>query len=162
MSAARQAASRARRFLLMASLSVDSAQGVRTGSLLAACVAEHGRATHIWFGSETLVPRPEASRNLADAIHFLCALHGRHPGVIDHAATRTVEPAGRTWLTAAAAAAAAERTLLTRLAVAAGPIPSTPGGGGSEAAIQAQRSALATLPPSGRRGPALGGGPALG
>ena len=139
----------------MASLSVESA-GVRTGSLLADCVAEHGSATHPWFGSHALLSGPEASRNLADAIHFLCALHGRHPGVIDHAATRTVDPAGRAWLQAAAAAAVAERNLLTRLAVAAGPIPSTPGGGGSEAAIQAQRSALATLAQSDRKGTALG------
>ncbi len=139
----------------MASLSVETA-GVRTGSLLADCVAQHGSATHPWFAGETLVSGPEASRNLADAIHLLCALHGRHPGVVDHAATRTVEPAGRAWLAAAAAAAAAERTLLTRLAVAAGPIPSTPGGGGSEAAIQAQRNALATLAQSDRRGTALG------
>ena len=139
----------------MASLSVESA-GVRTGSLLADCVAEHGSATHPWFGSHGLLSGPEASRNLADAIHFLCALHGRHPGVIDHAATRTVDPAGRAWLQSAAAAAVAERNLLTRLAVAAGPIPSTPGGGGSEAAIQAQRSALATLAQSDRKGTALG------
>ena len=140
----------------MASLSVDSAQGVRTGSLLAACVAGHGSATHPYFGSGLLLSGPEASRNLADAIHLLCALHGRHPGVVDHAATRTVEPAGRAWLVSAAAAAVAERTLLTRLAVAAGPIPSTPGGGGSEAAIQAQRGALATLAQSDRKGTALG------
>src|SRR6476661_2994248 len=102
----------------MASLSVESAQGVRTGSLLAACVAEHGSATHIWFGSDLLLSGPEASRNLADAIHFLCALHGRHPGVVDHAATRTVEPAGRAWLAAAAEAMVDRRGYLTRLAVA--------------------------------------------
>ena len=139
----------------MASLSVESA-GVRTGSLLADCVFQHGSATHPWFAGDALNAGPEAARNLADAIHLLCALHGRHPGVVDHAATRTVEPAGRAWLATAAAAAAAERALLTRLAVAAGPIPSTPGGGGSEAAIQAQRSALATLAQSDRRGTALG------
>ena len=140
----------------MASLSVESAQGVRTGSLLAACVAEHGSATHPYFASDALLAGPEAARNLADAIHFLCALHGRHPGVVDHAATRTVEPAGRAWLASAAAAASTERALLTRLAVAAGPIPSTPGGGSSEAAIQAQRGALATLAQSDRKGTALG------
>ena len=140
----------------MASLSVESVDGVRTGGLLAACVAEHGSVTHPWFDNPALLSGPEASRNLADAIHFLCALHGRHPGVVDHAASRTVEPTGRAWLAAATAAASAERTLLTRLAVAAGPIPSTPGGSGSEAAIQAQRSALATLAQSDRKGTALG------
>lgn len=140
----------------MASLSVESVDGVRTGSLLAACVAEHGSVTHPWFASEALLSGPEASRNLADAIHFLCALHGRHPGVVDHAAARNVEPAGRAWFASATGAAAAERTLLTRLAVAAGPIPSTPGGSGSEAAIQAQRAALSTLAQSDRKGTALG------
>jgi hypothetical protein len=139
----------------MASLSVESA-GVRTGSLLADCVADHGSATHPYFAGEALFSGPEAMRNLADAIHFLCALHGRHPGVIDHAASRTVDANGRAWLASAVAAAAAERTLLTRLAVAAGPIPSTPGGGNSEAAIQAQRGALATLAQSDRKGTPLG------
>ena len=140
----------------MASLSVDSAGGVRTGALLVACVADHGSLTHPYFGGESLVSGPDSKRNLADAIHFLCALHGRHPGIVDLAATRIVDPAGRLWLAGAAAAAAAERGLLTRLAVAAGPIPSTPGGSGSEAAIQAQRGALATLALSDRRGCALG------
>src|SRR6185503_2498803 len=109
----------------MASLSVESAGGVRTGALLVACVADHGSATHPYFGSESLLKGPDAARNLADAIHFLCALHGRHPGVIDLAGTRTVEAGGRIWLASAAPAAAAERALLTRLAVGAGPIPST-------------------------------------
>ena len=140
----------------MASRSVESPGVARTGLLLAAIVAEHGSATHPYFASDPLLSGPEAPRNLADAIHFLCALHGRHPGVVDHAAARTVDPVGRAWLAAAAEAAAQERTLLTRLAVAAGPIPSTPGGGGSEAAIQAQRGALATLAQSDRKGTALG------
>lgn len=140
----------------MASLSVESVDGVRTGSLLTACVAEHGSVTHPWFANEALLTGPEASRNLADAIHFLCALHGRHPGVVDHAASRTVAPAGRAWFASATGAAAAERALLTRLAVAAGPIPSTPGGSRSEAAIQAQRAALGTLAQSDRKGTALG------
>jgi hypothetical protein len=136
----------------MASLSVESAGGVRTGALLAACVADHGSATHPYYSSPAL----RNGANLADAVHFLCALHGRHPGIVDLAATRIVDPAGRAWLAVAADAAAAERALLTRLAVAAGPIPSTPGGGGSEAAIQAQRAALATLALSDRKGCALG------
>ena len=140
----------------MASLSVERAGGVRTGSLLIACVADHGSATHPWFGSESLQRGPDATRNLADAIHFLCALHGRHPGIVDLAATRTVEPLGRAWLATASAAAAAERALLNRIAVAAGPAPSTPGGAGSESAIIAQRSALATLAQSDRKGCALG------
>lgn len=140
----------------MASLSVESTGGVRTGGLLIACVADHGSASHPYFGSAYLAAGPDAARNLTDAIHLLAALHGRHPGIVDLAATRIVDPAGRAWLASAAEAAAAERALLTRLAVAAGPIPSTPGGAGSETAIIAQRSALATLAQSDRRGCALG------
>jgi hypothetical protein len=140
----------------MASVSVERAGGVRTGALLIACVTDHGSATHPYFRCEPLLAGPDATRNLADAVHFLCALHGRHPGIVDLAATRTVEPAGRTWLAAAAAALADERALLNRLAVAAGPAPSTPGGANSESAIIAQRSALATLAQSDRKGCALG------
>ena len=140
----------------MASLSVEKAGGVRTGSLLLACVTDHGSATHPYSRSASLLAGPDATRNLADAIHFLCALHGRHPGIVNLAATRTVEPAGRAWLAVAAEAATAERTLMNRIAVAAGPAPSTPGGANSESAIIAQRSALATLALSDRRGCALG------
>ena len=49
-----------------------------------------------------------------------------------------------------------ERAYLTRLSVAVGAIPSTPGGADSETAILAQRAALATLAQSDRRGCALG------
>jgi hypothetical protein len=140
----------------MASRSLESARGIRTGALLLACVAESGSVTHPWFSSDSLLKGADAPRGLADLIHFLCALHGRHPGVIDHAAARTVEPAARAWLAETAGAMADERLYLTRLSVAAGPIPSTPGANGSEAAIVAQRAALATLAQSDRRGCALG------
>jgi hypothetical protein len=83
-------------------------------------------------------------------------LHGRFPGVIDLAAERSDEPAARDWLSRNAEAFAAERQYLTRLAVAAGPVPGTPGGGASEAAVISQRSAVATLARSERSGCALG------
>src|ERR1700710_1128495 len=111
----------------MATRSVETARGTRTGTLLLASVANHGTATHPYFRSEALSRGPELTRNLADIIHFLCALHGRHPGIVDHAATRTVEPAGRAWLKSAAEAMVDERVYLTRLAVARGPTPRTPG-----------------------------------
>ena len=139
----------------MASVSVR-ANGAGTGDLLFACVAEHGSAAHPYFVSPALLNGPESARNLADAVHFLCALHGRHPGVVDHAAGRPMEDAARAWLIAAGEAMAAERLYLTQLAVAAGPAPSTPGGGASEAAVIAQRNALTTLAVSDRRGCALG------
>lgn len=140
----------------MASASVDSAPRARTGDLLLACVAGQGSATHAWFKADSLKSGHEAAKSLADAVHFLCALHGRHPGVIDHAADRCVERAAREWLAAAAEGMAAERAHLARLSVAVGPIPSTPGGTGSETAIIAQRGALATLAQSDRKGCALG------
>ena len=140
----------------MASISVAKAGGAGPGALLFACVAEHGSAAHPYFLSETLVSGPDSARNLADAVHFLCALHGRHPGIVDLAAGRAAEPSARAWLTAAGEAMAVERMFLTRLAVAAGPAPSTPGGAGSEAAVIAQRGALATLAQSDRKGCALG------
>lgn len=140
----------------MASVSVAKAGGARTGALLFACVAEHGSATHPYFGSAALVGGADCARNLSDAIHFLCSLHGRHPGIVDLAAGRSVEPKARAWLTAAGDAMAEERLFLTRLAVAAGPVPSTPGSTGSETAVIGQRGALATLAQSDRQGCALG------
>ena len=140
----------------MASTSLVQAGGVRTGTLLIACVTEHGSAAHPYFGSEALLGGPEASRNLADAIHFLCALHGRQPGLIELAATRTADPVAAAWLADAGEAMAAQRLFLTRLAVAAGPVPGTPGGAGSVTAVIGQRGALATLALSDRKGCALG------
>lgn len=145
----------------MASRSVERAESVGAASLLFACIAEHGSAAHPYFGSDALNSAPDAARNVADAVHFLCALHGRHPGVVDLAVLRVIDPASRAWLAAAGDAMAAERAFLTRLAVAAGPVPSTPGGAGSEAAVQAQRSALSTLAQSDRTGCALGAALAL-
>ena len=126
------------------------------GAQLRACVAEHGSAAHSYFPLVARASGPHAGRDLADALHFLCILHGRFPGVIELAANRVVEPAARAWLAAAAEAMADERRLLARLSVAAGPMPSTPGSHASEAAIAAQRGALATLALSDRAGCALG------
>lgn len=140
----------------MAAASVQQAEAPRIGFALLACVAEQGSAAHPWFAGERLLRGHEAARNLSDAVHLLCALHGRHPGLIELAGDRIVEPGARPWLTAAAEAMTAERAFLAGLAVAAGPVPGTPDGGASEAAVQTQRSALATLASSERRGCALG------
>ena len=121
----------------MASVSVAKASGAGTGALLFACVAEHGSAVHPYFCGETLSTGPDSARNLADAVHFLTTLHGRHPGVVDLAGGRALEPAARAWLSAAGEAMAVERLYLTRLAVAVGPVPSTPGAAGSTARLAA-------------------------
>lgn len=140
----------------MASASAGETGRATVGSLLDACFASQGSAAHPYFGCDALLGGPLAPRNLADAVHFLSILHGRHPSVIDHAADRTAEPAARGWIEASLAAFSGERAFLARLAVAVGPVPGTPGGGASETAVAAQRTALSTLACSERRGCALG------
>jgi hypothetical protein len=140
----------------MASLSVDKAGGAGIGEKLLACVAEHGSAAHPYPPSIPLLKGPNAARNLSDAVHFLCALHGRHPGVVDHAANRCTEAATRTWFESATHVFAAERAFLARLAVAAGPVPGTPGSADSEGAVIGQRHAIDMLAQSERNGCAIG------
>jgi hypothetical protein len=145
----------------MASTSVGQAGGARVGHAFYACVAAGGSAAHPYSMSPVLLKGPEAARNLADAVHFLCVLHGRHPGVIDHASSRAVDVSERSWFALATSAFGAERALLARLAVAAGPIPSTPGSADSESAVAAQRHAIEMLAQSERKGCALGAALAL-
>jgi hypothetical protein len=145
----------------MASASVEPAGEPRTGALLLACLAEHGSAAHPWPASEAWARGPAASRDLADLIHYLCVLHGRYPGLIDHAAGRTMEPEARSWLAGATYAFAGERAYLARLTVAAGPVPATPGSAGTDSAVLAQRHAMETLAQSERKGCAFGAALAL-
>ncbi|WEK42601.1 MAG: hypothetical protein P0Y64_14610 [Candidatus Sphingomonas colombiensis] len=96
-------------------------------------------------------------RDLADAVHALCALHGMAPSIIDQAGTAPGSSgAVREWLSAAALAFDAERNLLATLTAAVGPLPSTPGQAQSEAAIVSQRHALTMLAESDRVGCAVG------
>jgi hypothetical protein len=145
----------------MATVAVETAKGARTGNLLFAAVTENGSAAHKYLGSHDLHKGPFAARNLADVVHFLCALHGRYPGVIDHAANRSVEPSARAWFNSAVEGFATERGFIARLAVAAGPLPSTPGAGDNDAVLRAQRHALEMLSQSERTGCALGAALAL-
>jgi hypothetical protein len=145
----------------MASASVGHAGSARPRERLLACVSGQGSAAHPYLAGENLTKGPHSTRNLADAVHFLCTLHGRFPGVIDHAANRCAQPALQPWFNLALDAFGAERALLARLAVAAGPIPSTPGAGDSESAVLGQRHAIEMLAQSERRGCALGAALAL-
>jgi hypothetical protein len=140
-----------------------NAQPAETGTpdVVARLVANEGSAAHEYVSSETLLKSRFATRNLADAIHYLAALHGRYPGVVDMAATRTASPAAGKWLIAAVDGFAIERNYLTRLAVAAGPLPSTPGQAECEAAVIGQRHALEMLAQSDREGCAIGAALAL-
>ena len=145
----------------MASASVGTSAFPQAGQLLLACVAARGSAAHPWHGHPDLLKGEHATRALADLIHFLCTLHGRYPGVIDHAAMRVLEPAPRAWLAQASYAFAGERAYLARLAVAAGPVPSTPGAAGSDSAVLGQRHAIEMLAQSERNGCGLGTAMAL-
>lgn len=95
-------------------------------------------------------------RDLADAMHCLCLLHGHRPGLIDTALDRATSPVAREWLAEAAEGFSGERDWLTRLTAALGPVPSTTNQTAAENAIATQRHALEMLAMSDRRGCALG------
>jgi hypothetical protein len=129
--------------------------------LLDSLVANDGTGAHPHVRSGALSSGPEAMRNLADAVHFLCLLHGRYPGVIDNAARKAVDPASRQWMAEAADAFAEERAFLSKIASAVGPVPSTQGQAQCEAAVAAQRKAIDMLAESDRHGCAVGAAIAL-
>ncbi len=93
---------------------------------------------------------------VADIAHFLCVSHGRHPGVIDHAATKIIDEEAREWLVQAIDAFAAERTFLNQLTVAAGPITRQVGQEKITAVITAQANSFQMLATSDRKGCAAG------
>lgn len=124
-------------------------------------VAQDGTGSHDYVVSGALLAPPHEGRNLADAVHYLGVLHGRYPGVVDHAATKTADGAARGWMLTAADAFAGERAYLARLAVAIGPVPGTPGQVQCESALAAQRHALDMLAQSDRKGCAIGAAIAL-
>lgn len=124
-------------------------------------VAAEGTGAQSYVLSGKLMRGPDALKNLADAVHTLCLLHGRFPGVIDHAVTKTSDNQARKWLIDAAESFALERAYITKLSVVAGPVPSTTGQQQCEAAVVAQRHALDMLAQSDRKGCALGAAIAL-
>lgn len=123
--------------------------------MLDALLATSGSGAHRYVRSPELLSGADAARNLADAVHYLCVLHGRLPSVIDLAAAKT-DPVAAGWMAGAAIGFALERTYLTQLVVAVGPLPSTPGQSECEAAAVAQHHALEMLARSERSGCALG------
>ena len=100
-------------------------------------------------------------RNLSDAVHALCAVHGEHPGLIADVLARAVQPEASHWLSVAARGFADERTYLAHLTAAVGPLPSTPGQAETESALVGERHALEMLARSERRGCATGAVAAL-
>ncbi len=134
-------------------------QPASTASLMAAIVALDGSARHPHV-QYLLGPAP-ARRDLVDAVHALCLVHGSRPGLIDIALGHGAQPAAQEWLAVAAADFAGERAGLVRLAGAGGPLPSTPGQAAFEAAVAGVNHALAILARSERAGCATGAAAAL-
>ena len=128
----------------------------RAADTIGALIAADGGKTHSYIASQIFARGRETGRDLADAVHFIASLHGRHPGVIELACDRPAEGGVRAWLDAAGQGFGEERAYLTRIVVAAGPLPSTAGHAESEAAVVGQRHALEMLARSERDGCSLG------
>lgn len=123
---------------------------------LCAHVQEHGSGSTPFFSANRNGQLTLSGGDKADVAHYLCMLHGRHPGVIDHAATKSIDEEVRDWFAQALDAFAIERGFLTKLTVAAGPISGVATKDDSSAAILGQRKAIEMLAQSERRGCALG------
>ncbi|MBA3525817.1 MAG: hypothetical protein H0T82_02695 [Sphingomonas sp.] len=124
-------------------------------------VSHHGCARHPHLLALTEGSGPHSGRDLADAVHLLCSLHGNHPGFIELACTTSPDRGAHSWLASASEAFERERLYLVRLTSAVGPMPSTPGAAESEASLLAQRHALEILASSERHGCAIGAATAL-
>lgn len=124
-------------------------------------IAAGGSATHAHCLALSAATGPEAARDLADAVHLLCSLYGRHPGLLDLALQNCPPGPIRDWLSLASESFERERLYLVRLTAAVGPLPSTPGAAQTESVLTQQRHAVETLARSERRGCALGATTAL-
>jgi len=124
-------------------------------------VAGDGIARHPHLNALLEAAGPHSGRDLADAVHLLCSIHGRHPGLIEIALQRCSKGETHNWLSHASDGFERERLYLVRLTAAIGPMPSTPGAAESESSLVAARHALETLAMSERDGCALGAATAL-
>ncbi len=129
--------------------------------VLDALVTSEGTGAHPYILSRKLIEGRNATRNLADAVHFLSLVHGRQPGMMDHAGLRAVRDDERHWLESATGAFARERAYLSTLASATGPLPSTTGQQQCELTAIAQGHAIDMLGQSERKGCALGAAVAM-
>lgn len=127
--------------------------------LVARLAAADGAGAHP-FHTHLIAPRVDA-RDLGDAVHALCAVHGQHPDLLQIVAARAALPHAGAWLEQAVAGFAAERILLAQLTAAAGPLPSTPGQARTAAALSHERHTLEMLARSERSGVGLGAAAAL-
>jgi hypothetical protein len=124
-------------------------------------VASEGCARHSYLSSLLEASGRHSGRDLADAVHLLCSLHGRYPGLIELALQRCPKGPVQDWLVRASEGFERERLYVVRLTAAVGPLPSTPGAAETESSLVAARHALETLAMSERNGCALGAATAL-
>jgi hypothetical protein len=124
-------------------------------------VAGEGCVRHSYLNSLLEASGRHSGRDLADAVHLLCSIHGRYPGLIEMALQRCPKGPVQDWLSRASEGFERERLYLVRLTSAVGPLPSTPGAAETEASLVAARHALETLAMSERGGCALGAATAL-
>lgn len=134
-------------------VSVAAAQLARVGG--------EGSARHSYLRVLLEASGPHSGRDIADAVHLLCSLHGRYPGLVELALQRCPKGPTHEWLSRASDSFERERLYLVRLTSAVGPLPSTPGAAETEASLVAARHALETLAMSEREGCALGAATAL-
>lgn len=136
-------------------------QPVSVAAAQLARVAGEGLARHSHLSALLDGNGRHAGRDLSDAVHLLCSLYGRYPGLVEIALQRCPSGPVREWLSHASESFERERLYLVRLTAAVGPLPSTPGAAETEASLVAARHALETLAMSERDGCALGAATAL-
>src|ERR671936_1837237 len=78
-------------------------------------VAGEGCARHPHLNALLEASGPHAARDLADAVHLLCSLHGRYPGLIEIALQRCPKGPVQDWLSRASEGFERERLYLVRL-----------------------------------------------
>lgn len=97
-----------------------------------------------------------SQRNLSDAVHAICAVHGDHPGMAEDALNHGAQPDAHDWLLDVGEGFAGERAYLTQVLAAVGPLPSTPGQSETASALIGERHTLEMLARSDRAGCATG------
>lgn len=136
-------------------------QPVSVAEAQLARVAGEGCARHPHLNRLLEASGPHLARDLADAVHLLCSIHGRYPGLVEIALQRCPKGEIRNWLDRASESFERERLYLVRLTSAVGPLPSTPGAAETESSLLMARHALETLAASERNGCAVGAATAL-
>jgi hypothetical protein len=140
---------------------LKGAHAVSVADSQLARIAGDGTGRHDYLNTLLETSGRHSGRDLADAVHLLCNLHGRYPGLIEMALQRCPKGSPQDWLLRASDAFERERLYVVRLTSAVGPMPSTPGAAETESSLVAARHALETLAMSERDGCALGAATAL-